>query len=168
MRNGSGRTGSSVWRDIGVSWLALKPWVKAWLFFLNAVFVAALAFLPHPAAIWTLVAYGAAALLLAAIAYRQRGLSRLAGLGHILPWTPLTVYLGLWLTTDLLGPRVAAELEPARFGYLLVLLASVGLCLAFDVYDLVRWLRGERYIMGSEEAVRAGASSAAQRLTFGN
>lgn len=43
-------------------------------------------------------------------------------------------------------------------GYAVVLLAAVLVCLAFDAYDVVRLLRGERFVLGSAEAARQGAS----------
>lgn len=39
--------------------------------------------------------------------------------------------------------------------------ATVGVCLAFDACDLARWIRGERYVMGSEEPYEVGASQLA-------
>ncbi len=114
------------------SWLALKTWVKLWLFVLNAVFLAAFTFVPEPLAVWTLVAYVAAGPALAAIMIPQRGLTRLLGLGHLVPWTPLVAYLVARLFSDLAGPRLRVEDRPALTGYA-VLLATVTLaCLAFD------------------------------------
>ncbi len=88
----------------------------------------------------------------------MRGLSRILGLGHIVPWIPLLIYLGLRISSEAVGPRLTAEASPALFWYVIIVVATVGVCLVFDVYDVVRWFRGERYIMGSEEAFRAGAS----------
>lgn len=153
----------SVWSDLGQSWMALKTWVKVWLFFLNAVLLGALAFPDDPAGTWTIRAYVAAGPLLAAIAIPQRGLTRLLGIAHIVPWTPLVVYLGVRLGADAWGPRITLGNDPALFGYVVVLLATLVVCLAFDFYDLARWLRGERFAMGSPEACRAGASSLARR-----
>ena len=160
---GSGTAGErtasrSVWRRIGRSWLALKTWVKVWLFFLNLVLLGSVFFLDDPAGRWTLIAYFAAGPLLLAIMRFQRGLTRLLGLAHLIPWTPLQVYLLLRVMSDVAGPRLTADRDPALFGYVILVLGTVGACLALDVYDLVRWLRGERFVMGSEEAHRAGAS----------
>jgi hypothetical protein len=74
---------------IGASWLSMKLWVKIWLFFLNFVFIAALAFLSDdPAVIWILISYVGSGSYLLAFMVPQRGLSRLLGLAHIVPWTP--------------------------------------------------------------------------------
>lgn len=152
------RSRTSTWRRIGRSWLALKGWVRAWLFFLNFVLLGSLFFLSDPAGRWILLAYLAAGPLLLGIMHRQRGLTRVLGIAHLVPWTPLTVYLALRLTTARLGPQITAAETPLLFAYVLLVLVTVGVCLAFDAYDLARWIRGERYVMGSEEAYEAGAS----------
>lgn len=138
-----------VWKQIGRSWMALKGWVKIWLFFLNAVFLACLAFLYDPAAYVIAAAYLACGPLLTVIAYRQRGLTRMLGIAHIVPWLPLTAYLGLRLGGELAGPRVTAAGDAGLFAYLVLVLVTVAVCLAFDFYDLARWLRGERAVIGS-------------------
>lgn len=160
----SDRSGGLLGR-IGASWRSMKTWVKAWLFFLNGVFLASVIFLDHPVGRWTLAAYLAAGPLLAAMLVIQRGLTRLLGLAHLVPWTPLVVYLALRLGTDRLGPPITPEGDPALFAWTALLLASTVVCLAFDVWDLVRWVRGERYVLGTGEAARAGASK--QTLELG-
>lgn len=160
-----GRTGhsGSVWREIAVSWMSLKTWVKAWLFSLNAVFLGVLVFLPEPLVGWTMLAYVLAGVLLLGIMVPQRGLTRLLGLGHLIPWAPLLVYLVLRLSSDAAGSRIAPAADPGLFAYVLLLAGVVSVCLAFDLYDVLRWVRGERYVMGSAEAVEAGASRFAGR-----
>lgn len=148
-------------REIGRSWLAMKPWVKAWLFFLNGVFLAALAF-RDPLARWTLAAYLASGPLLLAMMLAQRGLTRLLGLAHLIPWLPLLAYTSLRLSGDAAGPRITPGGDPALFAWALVLGAATAVCLAFDAFDVVRWIRGERFVLGTPEAARAGAS----RLTW--
>jgi len=147
----------SPWREVARSWLAMKTWVKVWLFFLNFVFLAAFAF-DDPLATWTLVAYFGAGVLLFPIMYVQRGLTRLLGVAHLVPWIPLLVYLELRLATDWAGPRIEWAGDPLFFGWAWLLWVSLIVCLGFDAYDLVRWRRGERFLLGSPEAVRAGAS----------
>jgi hypothetical protein len=150
------------WRSVARSWLSMKTWVKAWLVFLNVVFLCAPAF-DDPLAEWSLLAYAGAGLLIVPGALALRGLSRILGVAHLVPWLPLLAYLELRLTTDLAGVRIDAANDPALFAWALVLWITLVVCLAFDVVDVVRWLRGERYILGSEEAVAKGASSAAPR-----
>jgi len=148
----------STGRRIQLSWLSMKPVVKVWLFFLNAVFLAALLFPLQPLTIGVLVAYVAAGPLLAAFMIRQRGLTRLLGVAHIVPWVPLAGYLLLRLAGDAAGPRLNLDTHGALYAYVLLLLGTVSICLAFDIYDVVRWLRGERFVLGTPEAERAGAS----------
>ena len=147
-----------MWKDIARSWMALKTWVKVWLFFLNAVLLASLAFLRDPAGYWIAFAYIAAGPFLITIAVAQRGLSRVIGIAHLIPRIPLLAYLVLRASSDTAGPRVTPDTDSELFAYLIVVIASVAVCLGFDVYDLYRWIRGERFLMGSEEAYRAGAS----------
>lgn len=148
----------SVWRAIGRSWMALKTWVKGWLFLLNGLFLLALVFLPRPSAWYILLGYLASGPLLLGFMLIQRGLTRLLGLAHLIPWIPLLVYLVLRLTTSSAGPRITAAEAPFYTSYLIVLTAAVGVCLALDVLDVVRWFRGERYVLGSPAAAAAGAS----------
>lgn len=150
---------SNLWRQIGRSWLGMKTWVKLWLFFLNGVFLAAFSFQYDPLSTWTLLAYAASGPLLVGIARVQRGLTRFLGIAHLIPWIPLQVYLATRLSSDRVGPRLTIDGDPHLFVYSLVLGATVTVCLVFDVWDVVRWIRGERFIIGSREAHAAGASS---------
>jgi hypothetical protein len=146
------------WQEIAQSWLALKTWVKLWLGLLNAVFLLAPLVRPAPLVRWTLLAYVASGVLLLLIMVPQRGLTRLLGVGHLIPWSPLLVYLGVRLSSSVAGPQITRGANPTLFAYAWVLLVMVGVCLALDLRDVIRYVRGERYIMGSEAAVRAGAS----------
>lgn len=148
----------SGWVAIARSWMALKTWVKIWLVFLNAVFLVVLEFTPDPVADWTIFAYAASAPLLLALAVDQRGLTRLLGIAHLVTWVPLVVYLLLRLTGDLAGPLITPATRPALFSYVLVLLATLVVCLALDAYDVVRWMRGERLVIGSPDSARIQGS----------
>ena len=155
---------TSVAARIVHSWLSLKTWVKLWLTFLNAVLLTALFFLDDPLGIYTLVSLPVTAVLLLAIAARHGGLVRLLGIGHLVPWLPLVVYAELRLATDWAGARIVPADDPALFAWALTLWAALVLCLVFDVYDVVRWLRGEHFVLGTEEAFRAGASKLSPAL----
>jgi hypothetical protein len=122
------------------SWRGLPVWVKVWLLALNAVFLGAIAFVPSDLARVVLVAYIAGGPLLAGFAFLEGGLTRMMGLGHLLPWTPMLVWL-----LDALGRGL---LPPAQSLYALCLAATVIVCLGFDLADLVRWWRGERAPIG--------------------
>jgi hypothetical protein len=125
---------------IVASWRGLPGWVKVWLLALNAVFLSATAFVPSDLAQVVLVAYVASGPLLAGFAFIEGGLTRAMGLGHLLPWTPMLVWL-----LDALGRGV---LPPAQAIYALCLTAAIIVCLGFDLADLVRWWRGERAPIG--------------------
>lgn len=125
---------------IVASWRGLPGWVKLWLAALNAVFLAAIAFVPSDLARVVLVAYVASGPLLAGFAVLEGGLTRAMGLGHLLPWTPMLVWL-----LDALGRGL---LSPAQAVYALCLATAVIVCLGFDLADLVRWWRGERAPIG--------------------
>lgn len=100
---------------VGQSWMALKTWIKLWLFFLNALFLGAFIFLYHPVSRWILVAYISSGAILVPIALFQQGLSRILGLGHILPWLPLLVYLVFALYSDGLDPSVTLASDLSLF-----------------------------------------------------
>ena len=116
--------GASRLREIGRSWLSMKPWVKAWLFFLSGVFLAALCF-RDPLASWALVAYLASGPLLLAMMLAQRGLTRLLGLAHLVPWTPFLVYAVLRLVGETMGPRIRWSDDPALLAWAALLAASL-------------------------------------------
>lgn len=143
---------------IVASWLSMKQWVKSWLLFLNGVFLAAFAFLADPAATWILLAYAMSGPLLVWVMIAQRGLTRLLGIAHLVPWVPLLGYITLRLCSNVAGPVVTLAVDPLFAGYLYLLVVCVAVCLSLDVWDLVRYRRGERYVLGSPEAVRLGAS----------
>ena len=138
--------------------MSLKTWIKVWLFFLNGLFLFAMALPRGPLRAWIIYAYLAAGVCLLPIMIVQRGLTRLLGIGHLIPWLPLLAYLGMRLTTSVAGPQLTIARSPLEFAYVVVLFDAVFICLALDVYDVYRYVRGERYVMGSAEAVRAGAS----------
>jgi hypothetical protein len=149
----------TTFQAIVVSWLAMKTWVKVWLFALNAVFIAAVLFWPEPLAKATILAYVASGPLLAAFMIGQRGLTRLLGIAHLVPWIPLALYVALRLTSDgLAGPRILPANDPALFAYAVLLLASLTVCLALDLWDVGRWFHGQRFRLGSNAAADAGAS----------
>ena len=134
---------------IGVSWMSIKPWVKWWLFALNGVFFLATFFLPSAVSKMALVSYVATIPLLLAIMIVQRGLTRLLGIAHLLAWSPLVFYLACRLSSDILGVQLSFASDRLLYAYSYTLLGFVVTCLGFDIYDLVRWVSGERARLGS-------------------
>lgn len=125
------------WRRLGQSWLGLPLPVKLWLLLLNAVFLASLGFWPTDISRFTLAAYVASGPLLLGIAAAQGGLTRLLGLAHLLAWLPLLI----WLI-----PRLGTATLEA--GFALLLFAVTLICLALDLWDIRRWLGGDRAVLG--------------------
>ncbi len=141
-------TGIAVWR----SWKSMKTWVMVWLWYLNVLYWLGLFWLDRPEAQWALISYVAIGPLIAGVVWPQRGFTRLSGLIH-LPWLAYTLWLGLRLWTETPGGLYGIWLH--------VVFWSTALCLAFDIVDVVRWLRGTRYRLGTPAAVAAGASKPA-------
>lgn len=135
----SGLSTKDHWRRIGRSWLSLPLWVKIWLFAMNAAFLAAPFFLSWADAHVILIAYAATGPLLLGFAVYEGGLTRLMGVGHLLPWIPLLGWLGYWLT--------ATDHRIEAVAYVAFLTGLIAICLVFDIYDLLRWMRGERRIL---------------------
>ena len=130
----------------------MKPWVMAWLWFLNLVYLSALFWLDHPEARYTLVAYVAVFPIAVAIVIPQRGLTRLSGLMHF----PFLILI-LWL-----APRVFTSWPVDLFNaWIILLFSTTAICIVFDIVDIFRWCRVERYRFGTPEAVRWNASKAA-------
>lgn len=140
-------------RAIGSSWLAMKTWVKLWLFALNGIFLAAIGFWPTPLAKYTLAAYVASGPLLFVLVVFQRGMTRVTGLAHLIAWLPLICYLGLRLSGDMVGPQITVTGDPMLFGYSSLLTAMIAICLLFDIYDVARWLGGNRARLGSPSQI---------------
>lgn len=68
--------------------------------------------------------------------YNQMGYVKLLGLPHLVLWGPLVVYLVV------LARDPATRVWPARICW--VVAATLGISLAFDTVDVLRWLMGER------------------------
>ncbi len=120
---------------------ALLPvWVQYWMNFIVAVpIVSVIVFLFSKVTrfdalvtfLLTALAFGATILL-----YNQFGMVRLLGLGHVIFWTPLAIYLLQRLRSN----------PPPRFlaAVMTLMLITLVAALAFDYYDVLRWLLGER------------------------
>ena len=115
-------------------------WVQLWLYWLLAVGVA----LPLALFIWKQTRLAAAASIVTSIGagvgtnwiYNQMGYVKMLGLAHIIFWTPLVIYFFLILR----GGNVA------RWPRWIITAAvlTIGVSLAFDYTDLVRYALGNR------------------------
>lgn len=146
----SGLDAAAHWRRIGRSWLSLPIPVKAWLIALNAVFLAAPVLMPWDSAVLVLIAYAASGPPLLGFAVYAGGLTRAMGIGHLVPWTPMLA----WLAMEI---HMFAG-NPVAFGYAIVLTTTVTACLAFDLYDIVRWACGERDIILASDSIENSAA----------
>ncbi len=74
------------------------------------------------------------------VIYSQFGFSRILGVGHILCWTPTFFYM-----VSLQG---TASVEKTWFGrWLWLAILVMGASLAFDYYDLARYMMGDRNVI---------------------
>ena len=144
------------------SWASMKPGVMAWLWYLNAIYWIAFLYWPRGEAAGALASYLAVSLLIAWMISSQRGLTRLTGLIH-LPWVPFVAYLGIRLFSDVLGERLSIEGDALYYIWLQIVFWSTSMCLVLDALDVVRWLAGERYVLGTPAAEEAGASRLARQ-----
>jgi len=144
----------SRWKAIGLSWLGLKTWVKAWLFALNGAFLGAIFFWPSPLSKIILGAYLASGPLLLAGVINQRGLTRFLGTAHLIPWIPLLIYLVLRLGGERAGAQITFGSDPTLFLYVSLLTSMITICLLFDVYDLRKWFSGAKGRLGSPSETR--------------
>lgn len=142
-----------------LSWASMKAPVMAWLWFLNVLYWVSFVYWPRPEAVAAAVSYLAVGLLIVWMVVRQRGLTRLSGLIH-LPWVPFVVYLGFRLYSDT-GSSLSIEADGLYYIWLVTIFWSTVVCLLLDAADVVRWIAGERYVLGTPAAAAAGASKLA-------
>ena len=112
-------------------------WVLVWVNVTVAVLALSIAFsFGYREARWILL--GVTLGMLGTIgAYALFGFTRLLGLGHILFWTPTLIYI--------VTVRGWKTYHKTLFSRWLILAAIIiGISLAFDVVDLLRWILGER------------------------
>lgn len=110
-------------------------WLLIWLGWLGFVNLASVAFWREVEARWVLAAFVGAFLLMTAL-YEINGYNRFLGLGHIVFWTPLLLYLYQRLG-NVIGPRLFET-------WLRVLLATNGVSLVIDYVDVFRYIMGDR------------------------
>lgn len=147
--------GISRTRAIARSWLSMKPLVLAWLFLFNAVMLASVFQLQTTEGRMIVAAYVASGPWLAVIAIAQRGLTRLLGLAHLIPFLPLLAFM----TSRGAGLGGQPAMNLTLFWLTLVALAA---CLALDARDVWRWFAGETFRLGSYNAAKKAASGLAR------
>ncbi|WP_156023509.1 hypothetical protein [Sulfitobacter donghicola] len=128
------RSNAEHWRAIKNSYWAMPKWVFIWLCFLNVYFLMSLFYWPNPLAVVVLLGFVATGPLLAAQIAFDGGLRRILGLGHLIPWVPLLVWL------------IAYD---GKHLYQIGLIILLAICLAFDLFDVWRFWRGDRSVFAS-------------------
>lgn len=101
-------------------------WVTVWVFWLMLVNVASLLYWSEPLAKIIFVTFMLSAMLMMGL-YSKFGFEKILGLGHVL-WIPLLAYLLIEFPTA----------SHDFINYLIVLLLSITVSLAFDIVDV--WL----------------------------
>ena len=112
-------------------------WVIVWVNFMVAILAVAIPFsFSYREAKWILLG-SVLGMIGTIVAYSLFGFTRLLGLGHIIFWTPTLIYI--------ITVRGWKTYHKTLFSRWLVVAAIViGISLAFDVIDLVRWILGDR------------------------
>ncbi len=120
--------------------LAQPLWLQIWVYWMAGINLAAIPLLligrstRKDAVVVAILNLGSA--LLAGYIFDQHGWIRLLGLGHLIFWTPLAIYLWRRLAR---GPVP----QPYR-AIMLALLATLLVSLPIDAVDAIRYLLGER------------------------
>ncbi len=112
-------------------------WVIVWVNFMVAILALAIPFsFSYREAKWILLG-SVLGMIGTIVAYSLFGFTRLLGLGHIIFWTPTLIYI--------ITVRGWKTYHKTLFSRWLVVAAIVmGVSLAFDVIDLLRWILGDR------------------------
>ena len=130
---------TSLFTDILRSFISLPKWVKAWMMFiLGPVNFASLFFLNEPEGVFTAVLVFAGVILSTAPAFWERGISKAAAIGHIVPWTILVLHI-IFVRPD----GISASFDT----YLTILAVVNGISLAFDYVDAYKWIKGDRAVV---------------------
>ena len=126
------------WSAIKHSYWSMPKWVFIWLCSLNIYFLMAVFFWPDRLAVVILLGYVATGPLLAAQIAFDGGLRRILGLAHLVPWGPLLIWLIMDFSDDF---------------YALGMIILLVVCLAFDVFDVWRFWRGDQSTFGRRNPI---------------
>lgn len=119
---------------MGVVFLRFAALPRIWCIWLVGLHAAGLAFIGHVEAQAVLGAT-TIAVLIQALIYDRIGFTRILGVSHLV-WVPLFA----WLASR--GAAISAE--PALMAWLVTLAITNATCLAVDLVDAWRYVRGER------------------------
>ncbi len=110
-------------------------WLQIWIGWLGLINMSAVFFLKRSEARWVLAAIIAAALILNGL-YMAYGYQRILGLGHVIAWTPLLIYL--------YRRRRQWGLETRAGKWIALVFTTDLISLAIDYADVIRFALGER------------------------
>lgn len=113
-------------------------WVQIWMMVMTVVLVGGglVVSFVRVEARWVLAGFVAGGIAMLSL-YSQMGYVRLLGLGHVLFWTPVLIYL--------LRRRDKWRMKETWSGKWIALAAAVmTVSLVFDYTDVARWVLGER------------------------
>ena len=136
------RSSGEHWIAIKKSYWAMPKWVFVWLCFLNIYFLISVLFWPDRLSVVVLIGFVATGPLLVAQIAFDGGLRRVLGLAHLVPWVPLLIWLTMYGGNHL---------------YRSVLIILLVICLAFDVFDVWRFWKGDRSTFGQQHPEPKGA-----------
>lgn len=122
---------------------SLPVWVQVWVGLILIPANGAAFFLLH---YWSgqLAAWAAAFVVMTnlPIMLRERGMSKLMAMPHLLAWGPLELVLVL----RLFGHAGPSPVHSVELRYVALLIIVNGSSLIFDALDSWRWLRGDRSV----------------------
>lgn len=125
--------------DIWRSFMRVPTWVTIWIFvILVPVNLLSLVFWDVPFGIWIAVLAIGGMMPNLFIMMKERGVSKLMSLPHVIVWTPLVILVAWVLATQ--------ELDSTTAMFLIVLLVVDVISLVFDYVDFFKWRRGDRSI----------------------
>lgn len=114
--------------------LRYPVWLQVWIAWLGIVNLSSVLFLRRAQARWVLAAFLGAGTVMS-ILFALNGFNRLLGLGHVLFWTPLLIFL--WRERQSL-PHDAYRM------WITTLIATNLTSLVIDYTDVLRYLLGNR------------------------
>lgn len=125
--------------DIWRSFMRVPTSVAIWIFvILVPVNLLSLVFWDVPFGIWIAVLAIGGMMPNLFIMMKERGVSKLMSLPHVIVWTPLVILVAWVLATQ--------ELDSTTAMFLIVLLVVDVISLVFDYVDFFKWRRGDRSI----------------------
>lgn len=129
-------------KKIWQSSMALPTWVFIWMFvFLVPANIACFWLTDTKIGYWTTITNILMFPTNIWILWLNAGLSRAMAVPHLFAWFPLVFYVAYRLMTG-------SDLGPVEWTYGIALLAINSISLVFDTVDSLKWLRGEREIVG--------------------